>query len=898
MAQELTFNISEDRRKLQGPVETKNFNLKFGTDDVAITHGNPKQWVQGRIGDNKLKQVFVNVTEGENNTPKDVAGLFLAFVGIIHDKDGRPHRVVDYKHSTTIDVKHGRFRFDFPDQAFTVAGEYQQAFFMLVKEGPGGGCVATMEFDMQVMANFVFTDLVPEDYITPFNDTVDQLLAACKKFKDDTAADEAKFKQELEDAYAKFQKDTNTQFNNFKDATDDDLAKFKKANADDIAKFKQQYADAVKAKEDELQNKVDSYTDKLDTLLKDLNQQGIDTTTLLTTLQANIKALEDKIKQDGLFTQAEADAFKQEVLKELNQLKLHIYDTVADMREADLKKGQTARTLGEYKLNDGGGATYKITDSPSGYNVDLNNGLKAEKIDAGLNNYYNDSEITVNNKRINNTDVYFVNIAKTDEHGQPIIPHIAQNASDRIYDSDNKAFRWSPSPIGKDLTPTQYAQAKHTSLTVNGSASVLVANNTYINGNIIGDGKILNTWNAPEGVKVPENFVYVAIMKDRSLRQYPFSTSAQKMIDDGVQDSWLSYWRLINNGNLVDNSQSKGNEGHTKVSDLNPHLGLGIKDDGTLVIAACDGRTDINPGLTSDDFAQAMKDWGCINAWHMDGGGSTSVTHNGLKINRNIDNDGVTDRAIPYTFNVKKPGAGGGTAEAYSQVGKAQQEILRKVMPNIHHLDTHTSKWFGQYSFKNDNELEQWMMNDLPNLINWLDYPSGATISGVIATQYTNSTPALQLGIKRNVDWYFTYFESGSHKYGTLTMYPNGYNGKVTRYYQQELNPQWTGWYGEGVAHSLHPAIIDPMVKELHACQGNSVVQIDCKLVVPTNLSWEDLVKPLPKSVGPAGSKASQFIGYNGKLAKAIVNQDGILQVRAEPDTYDIHYVYLTNIVD
>ena len=657
---------------------------------------------------------------------------------------------------------------------------------------------------------------------------------------------------------------------------------------------------------DDLQKHTDSadkiiadFQKKVTDLVNQLNQQGSMTTSMLTDLRSQMAALQDKINSEHLFTEDEADTFKQEVLKELNQLKLHIYDTVADMREADLEKGQTARTLGEYKLNDGGGATYKITDSPSGYHVDLKNSLKAEKIDAGLNNYYNDSEITVKNKRINNTDVYFVNIAKTDEHGQPIIPHIAQNASDRIYDSDNKAFGWSPSPIGKDLTPTQYAQAKHTSLTVNGSASVLVANNTYINGNIIGDGKILNTWNAPEGVKVPENFVYVAIMKDRSLRQYPFSTSAQKMIDDGVQDSWLSYWRLINNGNLVDNSQSKGNEGHTKVSDLNPHLGLGIKDDGTLVIAACDGRTDINPGLTSDDFAQAMKDWGCINAWHMDGGGSTSVTHNGLKINRNIDNGGVTDRAIPYTFNVKKPGAGGGTAEAYSQAGKVQQEILRKVMPNIHHLDTHTSKWFGQYSFKNDNELEQWMMNDLPNLINWLDYPSGATISGVIATQYTNSTPALQLGIKRNVDWYFTYFETGSHKYGTLTMYPNGYNGKVTRYYRQELNPQWTGWYGEGVAHSLHPAIIDPMVKELHACQGNSVVQIDCKLVVPTNLSWEDLVKPLPKAVSPAGSEASQFIGYNNrKLAKVIVNQDGTLQVRAEPDTYNIHYVYLTNIVD
>ena len=379
MAQELTFNISEDRRKLQGPVEAKDFNLKFGTDDVAITHGNPKQWVQGRIGDDQLKQVFVNITEGENNTPKDIAGLFLAFVGIIHDKDGRPHRVVDYKHSTTIDVEHGRFRFDFPDQAFTVGGEYQQAFFMLVNEGPGGGCVATMEFDMQVMANFVFTDLVPEDYITPFNDTVDQLLAACKKFKEDTAADEAKFKQELDDAYAKFQKDTNTQFSNFKDATDDDLAKFKKANADDIANFKQQYADAVKAKQDELQSKIDSYTDKLDTLLKDLNQQGIDTTTLMSTLQVNIKSLEDKIKQDGLFTQAEAKQFEDLVTTKLAKSSYTYSSLDQLLKDSALAADSFCQTKGYYEPGDGGQAMYQITsEKPNEYFEKLTNGLYAK----------------------------------------------------------------------------------------------------------------------------------------------------------------------------------------------------------------------------------------------------------------------------------------------------------------------------------------------------------------------------------------------------------------------------------------------------------------------------------------------------------------------------------------
>lgn len=330
MAQELTFNISEDRRKLQGPVEAKNFNLKFGTDDVAITNGNPKQWVQGRIGDDKLKQVFVNITEGKDNTPKDVAGMFLAFCGLIHDKDGRPHRVIDYKHGTTVDVEHGRFRFDFPDQAFTVAGEYQQAFFMLVKEGPGGGCVATMEFDMQVMANFVFTDLVPEEYITPFNDALDQMLASLKKFKFENAKDAAEFKAKLQD----------------------ELEKFKTANAKDIATFKQQYADAIKAKQDDLQKIVDNFTDKIDTLLKDLNQQGIDTTTLLTTLQSNIKALEDKIKQDDLFTKAEATAFESNIQTSIDSIKAVVNGFKASWHDVEVtdykptKDGQ-AHTLSE-----------------------------------------------------------------------------------------------------------------------------------------------------------------------------------------------------------------------------------------------------------------------------------------------------------------------------------------------------------------------------------------------------------------------------------------------------------------------------------------------------------------------------------------------------------------------
>ena len=60
-----------------------------------------------------------------------------------------------------------------------------------------------------------------------------------------------------------------------------------------------------------LQDKLNEWNTKLQNLFDALNKMGIETQTLLQTLQGRITTLEEKIKQDGLFTQAEADAFKQ-----------------------------------------------------------------------------------------------------------------------------------------------------------------------------------------------------------------------------------------------------------------------------------------------------------------------------------------------------------------------------------------------------------------------------------------------------------------------------------------------------------------------------------------------------------------------------------------------------------
>lgn len=815
MSQTLTYVIGGDRRALVDNIQ--DFKVDFGDDN--------HNWIQARQFERGMRQVFVNIVN-EDNTPFDLTGCNVWFEGLLPKAANGDFRVIDSDGYVPLDPSSGKFRFDMPGHAFTVAGSYRQAFFRIVKNG---NSVTTLEFDLDVLADKVIDGLVPKDWIGPFETIADQLVDGLQKHTD--AADKI------------------------------------------ISDFQQKVTD----------------------LVNQLNQQGSTTTSMLTELQNRITELETKIKQDGLFTQAEADTFEQSVMAQLENLELHVYDTTADLQAADLKEGQTARTLGDFALNDGGGSTYRITGSPTGYSVDLKNGLKAEKINTDDSNYYD--EIKQTTERINGTDVYFVDIPKLDKYGQPIMPYIAQNAPDRFYDVGTGVGGYHDSPTGRNETPTEYARSEHTTLTVNGSASVKVADNTYVNGNIIGNGKILNTWlNQPDTVHVPTNFVYVGIMKDRSLQEFPFGTSAQQMLDAGVQDSWLSYWRLIRASAIVDNSTSVGNEGHTNISDLAPHLGLGIKDDGTLVIAACDGRTDTNLGLASNDFAQAMKDHGCVNAWNMDGGGSTSVTLQGSKINRNIDGNGTEDRAIPYTFNIKKPGAGGGTTDAYSQAGKVQQRVIQQVMPDINYLNTHTTKWFGQFSFTSDDELDNWLNNGLLQLVNWVDYPQGAEISGIITTRYNSSAPGLQIGTTNKIDWYFKYEATGSHKNGNLIMNPIGYSGQtVIRDY---FEPNWTKWYGLGVSHSSSPTIVAQGVNKCYLNQAGAVVSVDVQLKTTATMAWDVIARGFPVPVS-ADMQPVQFLGLNNNTsAEIIVDQGGRLIMRGAPDLYQTHFVYLTNGVD
>lgn len=291
MSQTLTYVIGQDRRPHVDNVQ--DFKVNFD--------GSNTNWVQARQYERSMRQVFVNI-KNEDGTPLDLTGCNVWFEGLLPKNSAGDFRVIDDKGYVALDPTAGRFRFDMPGHAFTVAGSYRQAFFRILKDG---NSITTLEFDLDVLADKVIDGLVPRTYISPVEELINEIEA---KYQDSTA-------------------------------------KLTKMTSDFVDKF----------------------TQSMNTLKA-----------LGATVQNGLDALEQKIKQDGLFTQAEADAFKQAIIKAISLT----YSSVDLMKQADLQVGQYVETKGYYLANDGGGASYLIMSAqPENKHYELlNSGLYAALI--------------------------------------------------------------------------------------------------------------------------------------------------------------------------------------------------------------------------------------------------------------------------------------------------------------------------------------------------------------------------------------------------------------------------------------------------------------------------------------------------------------------------------------
>ena len=282
MAQTLKYVIGKDYRPLT-VLEAKGGNTF--TPDYDKTN-----WVQARQYEDSLRQVFVEITN-EDGSAYDLTGANVLFEGILPDNE---HKILDNSHVVFYeDPTTGKFRFDMPAQAFSVAGQYKQAFFRVVKDYRN---IATLEFKFEVLADMVVAGMVARDYISPLEDL----------------------------------------FNTIKEAETKNVAELKKI----------------------VDDKINEITD----LMTTLNQTNSATLGELNTAKTALKALEDKIKQDGLFTQGEAEAFKQEILNEFETFKNSINETFDDFLNkisSKISGGSVNSLVKDYNVK---GAVDKLKD--------------------------------------------------------------------------------------------------------------------------------------------------------------------------------------------------------------------------------------------------------------------------------------------------------------------------------------------------------------------------------------------------------------------------------------------------------------------------------------------------------------------------------------------------------
>ena len=346
------------------------------------------------------------------------------------------------------------------------------------------------------------------------------------------------------------------------------------------------------------------------------------------------------------------------------------FNTLSDAQySTNLIEGSTFRTLGKETLNDGYGAYYKVVSTST--DISLSNNLYAELVDDfGSNNYIN--EISVRQERIEHTDCYIATIPLNDSDGNLINLSVNED---------------------ENTTPLTYAENNFTTLTTNSGLTRLDSNNQWKQGAIISNGVILHE---DECDVAPTYQRYIGFKADRSVIDFPASsTTTSAMLAQGVKNAFMCFYQMIDNG-VIDIPTHPDNDIPF------PRNDIGVKLDGTIVILATDGRTEVNTGLTDAQAAQILYDEGCINAWRCDGGGSTSMIYKGSKQNRNIDDSSTTDRNIYVTLNFKKETIDKELAKTFSFIGKERQLLNKQIRDDCDKLYVHSTYdnklWLGNYS--------------------------------------------------------------------------------------------------------------------------------------------------------------------------------------------------------
>lgn len=120
------------------------------------------------------------------------------------------------------------------------------------------------------------------------------------------------------------------------------------------------------------------------------------------------------------------------------------------------------------------------------------------------------------------------------------------------------------------------------------------------------------------------------------------ATDAKSLVDTGIRQVLSFGPALIKDGTITVNAGSEVGQSMSS----NPRTAIGQISALHYIMIVSDGRSSLSTGLSLLELAQEFKDRGCITAYNLDGGGSSTLWFNGQVINQPTDGRSIAERSV------------------------------------------------------------------------------------------------------------------------------------------------------------------------------------------------------------------------------------------------------------
>lgn len=120
------------------------------------------------------------------------------------------------------------------------------------------------------------------------------------------------------------------------------------------------------------------------------------------------------------------------------------------------------------------------------------------------------------------------------------------------------------------------------------------------------------------------------------------NTDAQALYEAGALQVFSFGPGLIENGEITVTSSSEVSQSKSS----NPRTAIGMITPLHYIFVVSDGRTSQSAGLSLLELAQIMQQYGCTEAYNLDGGGSSTMVFNGQVVNNPTDGRSFGERKV------------------------------------------------------------------------------------------------------------------------------------------------------------------------------------------------------------------------------------------------------------